>query len=599
MSINTPIAPAANGEEAETTAIYQRLQTENAAKTDRLFSYLLLIQWAFAIGLSLWYSPKAWAGRDSSVHLHVYAAIFLGGIITGLPVVLARLYAGRTMTRHVIAGAQLLFSALLIHLTGGRIETHFHVFGSLAFLAFYRDPWVIITATVVAATEHLVRGIWFPLSIFGVVNSSVVRVLEHAAYVIFEDVILLLACTRGNRELWNGARQQAERERANRELEAEKASVEQMIENALAEATRQKQELSESVAEVLNAMERFANGDLTVQLRTVREGEIRRLYEGMNKSVTSIRTLIEQVIAVASSTAAAADEIKRSTEALDQGARQQSLQSNEVAASVDEMARTAQESARNTQIVATAASNNGKYANEGKDVVVQARGKIAQLAEVVRSSASTVEKLGQSSADIGKIISVIEDIADQTNLLALNAAIEAARAGEHGLGFAVVADEVRKLSERTNSATRQVSDLIQMIQKDTQSAVRVIHLGTREAEESLALSDRTGEALDRIVTEAQQMMSNVTHLVAISEQQSASSLMISQNAKSISSVTDESARGISSIARSATELNELTLQLQNLIATFRMAESAKPDGNSQLPSFTADAFPAPRSGFQM
>jgi len=92
----------------------------------------------------------------------------------------------------VIACSQVLFSTLLIHLSGGRIETHFHVFVSLAFLAAYRDPWVFAPATVIVAVDHLVRGIWWPTSVFGTATASEWRWLEHSAWVVFEDIILLL-----------------------------------------------------------------------------------------------------------------------------------------------------------------------------------------------------------------------------------------------------------------------------------------------------------------------------------------------------------------------------------------------------------------------
>src|SRR6185369_16976571 len=102
----------------------------------------------------------AWAGRTSSVHPHVYIAVFLGGALSSLPVFLAWRRPGRPETRYVIAVAQVLWSGLVIHLSGGRIEAHFHIFGSLAFLAIYRDWRVLVPATIVAAADHPLRGIF-------------------------------------------------------------------------------------------------------------------------------------------------------------------------------------------------------------------------------------------------------------------------------------------------------------------------------------------------------------------------------------------------------------------------------------------------------
>src|ERR1051325_8628392 len=100
-------------------------------RTDRMFTGLMVFQWLLGIVLALTVSPLTWVGSSSAVHPHVWTAIVLGGIIASLPIALALLRPGRVETRHVIAVGQMLFSALLIHLTGGRIETHFHVFGSL------------------------------------------------------------------------------------------------------------------------------------------------------------------------------------------------------------------------------------------------------------------------------------------------------------------------------------------------------------------------------------------------------------------------------------------------------------------------------------
>jgi signal transduction histidine kinase len=189
------------------TDLFEEYQSDLHRRTDRLFAGLLGFQWVAGIIFALWISPLAWSGPVSRTHVHVWAAIILGGIINLFPAALGVLRPGRTSTRYTIAVAQMLMGALLIHLTGGRIETHFHVFGSLAFLAFYRDWRVLIPATVVVALDHLVRGYFWPQSVYGVFVASQWRWLEHAAWVIFEDVFLVMACVRGLAEM----RQTAER----------------------------------------------------------------------------------------------------------------------------------------------------------------------------------------------------------------------------------------------------------------------------------------------------------------------------------------------------------------------------------------------------
>src|SRR6478752_4842540 len=139
-------------------------------RTDRMFAGLMALQWLASIGVALWITPLTWIGATSSIHVHVLAAIFLGGIIAAFPILLVFLRPGQPITRHVIAVAQMLAAALLSHLTGGRIETHFQIFGSLAFLAFYRDWRVLVTASIVVALDHFLRGTYWPQSIFGTVT---------------------------------------------------------------------------------------------------------------------------------------------------------------------------------------------------------------------------------------------------------------------------------------------------------------------------------------------------------------------------------------------------------------------------------------------
>jgi two-component system sensor histidine kinase/response regulator len=224
----TPVSPASR-ERAE--FLLKEHQLAVYKRTDRMFAWLMTFQWLAGIATALIVSPKTWAGQISDVHIHVWAAIFLGGIITLFPVMLAILRPGEAMTRHVIAGTQMLMSGLLIHLSGGRIETHFHVFGSLAFLAFYRDWRVLIPATVVVAVDHFVRGVYWPQSAFGVLTASHWRWVEHAAWVIFENIFLVQSCVQSVRDMRDNALKQAELEALHDQAEASSQAKSEFLAN--------------------------------------------------------------------------------------------------------------------------------------------------------------------------------------------------------------------------------------------------------------------------------------------------------------------------------------------------------------------------------
>ena len=181
--------------------LFQQHQQEIYRNTDRLFARLMLFQWLACVVLALLISPSTWIGQTEQIHIHVSAAVFLGGAISLFPVWMTRIFPGSVATRHVVAVAQMLMSGLLITLTGGRIETHFHVFGSLVFLSFYRDWRVLIPATIVVALDHFIRGVYWPYSVYGVLNASPLRSLEHAGWVLFEDFFLILTCRRSVAEM--------------------------------------------------------------------------------------------------------------------------------------------------------------------------------------------------------------------------------------------------------------------------------------------------------------------------------------------------------------------------------------------------------------
>ncbi len=210
-------------------------------RANRMFVRLMLLQWLFGVLCAVWLSPQTWAGPISRVHAHVYAAVVLGALLTGLPVFLVLRRPNCVLTRHAIAVCQMLTSALLIHLTGGRIETHFHIFGSLALLAFYRDWKVLVTATVVVAADHALRGFYWPQSVYGVAMIQPARFLEHAGWVLFENAFLIQSIRESLKEM--------------REIVARRAKLESInrtIELTVSERTRQ---LTQSLSELKEAGE--------------------------------------------------------------------------------------------------------------------------------------------------------------------------------------------------------------------------------------------------------------------------------------------------------------------------------------------------------
>ena len=209
---------------AETSAsriaeLFNEHQQDIYKRTDHMFAVLMTLQWVGGIVAAYWISPRAWVGTTSQTHIHVWAALFLGGAISSLPIFLALVRPGHSSTRYTVAIGQMLMGALLIHLTGGRIETHFHVFGSLAFLSFYRDWRVLVPATLVVVADHLLRGVFWPQSVYGVLGPSEWRWLEHAGWVLFEDTFLLIAIKRSVSEMWNIAERTVESENLNKDLE--------------------------------------------------------------------------------------------------------------------------------------------------------------------------------------------------------------------------------------------------------------------------------------------------------------------------------------------------------------------------------------------
>ncbi len=328
--------------------------------------------------------------------------------------------------------------------------------------------------------------------------------------------------------------------------------------------------LERSTHVLLEAMDKFSEGDLTVKVKSERDtGEIYELFNGFNRTVNNIKDLINQLMDAINATASASVQISSSVEELAVGSQEQSTQTNDVTRAVEEMAETVIETTKNVTVAADSAREAGNTAEEGGKIIQNTIQGIENISTVVSDAAEAVEVLGANSERIGEIVSVIDEIAGQTNLLALNASIEAARAGEHGRGFAVVADEVGKLAERTINATKEISDTINEIQLETQKAVESIRKGREEASKGKEFASIANDSLVNIIQKTDLVVEQINQIATTSEEQSTTAEQISHNIEIINSVTQESTNGIQQIAGAAADLNRLTDNLQEIANKFK------------------------------
>lgn len=201
--------------------LYTDQCTRACRQIDRMFACLMLLQFVAGVLIATIITPSTWQGGKQSTHIHILAAATIGGLAALMPIYMVWKHSGKRLTRNVIGASQVIFSGLFIHLSGGRIETHFHIFGSLAFLSLYRDWKVLLLPTGIVAADHIVRATFWPASIFGVLSAAPWRPFEHAGWVIFEDIFLIYGCVRATKEMRQIAINQAQLESMNAVIERE------------------------------------------------------------------------------------------------------------------------------------------------------------------------------------------------------------------------------------------------------------------------------------------------------------------------------------------------------------------------------------------
>ena len=283
----------------------------------------------------------------------------------------------------------------------------------------------------------------------------------------------------------------------------------------------------------------LSSGNLKRRLTVTRGDQLGIVARQMDVFVSSVQATIQGMADTAGHVHRATREVGQGMRVAMDSAEHQNQATSSAAAAVEEVTVSIGEVAEHARSTRDVAANAGEVSRAGVVRSDEATRTINSLAGTVKRSAEQVETLGQRSAEISQIAGAIKEIADQTNLLALNAAIEAARAGEQGRGFAVVADEVRKLAERTARATEEISTMIGLIQKETESAVHGMRDGAAQVEEGVTLVHSAQEALQRINDEMGNTIERVNEISHASNEQQAAMTQLAQNVEQVAMMTEQ------------------------------------------------------------
>ncbi|NMY38714.1 MULTISPECIES: methyl-accepting chemotaxis protein [unclassified Pseudomonas] len=329
-------------------------------------------------------------------------------------------------------------------------------------------------------------------------------------------------------------------------------------------------QITRPLRETLDVVERIAGGDLSQNLRVTRRDDLGVLQQGIARMGTTLRELIGGIRDGVTQIASAAEELSAVTEQTSAGVNSQKIETDQVATAMHEMTATVQEVARNAEDASQAAAAADTEAREGDQVVNQAIDQIERLAVEVGRSTEAMAVLQQESDKIGSVMDVIKAVAEQTNLLALNAAIEAARAGEAGRGFAVVADEVRGLAQRTQKSTEEIQTLVAALQSGTQHVASVMNSSRSLTDSSVTLTRQAGTSLQGITRTVSNIQSMNQQIAAAAEQQSAVAEEISRSIINVRDVSEQTAAASDETAKSSVELARLGNQLQMMVSHFKI-----------------------------
>jgi len=314
------------------------------------------------------------------------------------------------------------------------------------------------------------------------------------------------------------------------------------IKNALNNTIETLQGYIGEISRILTAM---AGGDLDLALTGDYRGNFVHIKDSLNLIIDSLNEFMSEINSASDQVAAGSGQVSDSSQALSQASAEQASTVQEITASITEIAAQTKQNAVN--------------ANQANELALTAKDKAVMGNDQMREMLQSMEAINESSANISKIIKVIDEIAFQTNILALNAAVEAARAGQHGKGFAVVAEEVRNLAARSANAAKETTAMIE-------GSIKKVETGTKIAKD-------TAQALNQIVEGVTKTTELVGEIAVASNEQATGIAQVNQGVSQVSEVIQSNTATAEQGAAASEELSSQAQMLQQMVAKFKLKMS--------------------------
>ncbi|NLU12736.1 MAG: chemotaxis protein [Gammaproteobacteria bacterium] len=340
----------------------------------------------------------------------------------------------------------------------------------------------------------------------------------------------------------------------------------------LAETAEKNERNQTAILRLLDEIGDLADGDLTAEA-TVTEDFTGAIADSINFTIDQLRELVGTINATAVQVAAAAQETQSTAMHLAEASEHQAQEIAGASAAINEMAVSIDQVSANAAESSAVAERSVSIANKGNEVVHNTITGMDSIREQIQDTSKRIKRLGESSQEIGDIVSLINDIADQTNILALNAAIQASMAGDAGRGFAVVADEVQRLAERSSSATKQIEALVKTIQADTNEAVISMEQTTTEVVRGARLAQDAGVALEEIEKVSKSLAALIQNISNAARQQASSAGHISSTMNVIQEITSQTSAGTTATAQSIGNLAKMASEMRESVSGFTLPDS--------------------------